>query len=132
MAFDKRVSVSAYMSTQIHSIRVDETAKRAWEVMEKHGVRHLPVLEAGKLVGLLSITDVVAASKRGKADMTLVSVEEICAPLAETAKPTDTLAKVAQTMASQGIGSVVVVDGDKPVGIFTAVDACRALADALA
>jgi hypothetical protein len=40
--------------------------------------------------------------------------------------------RVAQKMASQSIGSVVVVDGDKVIGIFTAVDACRALADALA
>jgi len=45
-----------------------------------------------------------------------------------TVPPTATLAKVAGAMAEHRYGSALIVDGEKVVGIFTTVDAMRALA----
>jgi acetoin utilization protein AcuB len=42
------------------------------------------------------------------------------------------ISQVAQTMAGKRIGAAIIVDGDKPVGIFTTTDALRALAATLA
>ncbi len=45
-----------------------------------------------------------------------------------TVAPTSTVAEAATVMGEHGVGSALVVDGERPVGIFTERDALRALA----
>ena len=122
-------TVRDYMSTKIHSIRAGETAHVADSLMEKHGVRHLPVLDGGKLVGVISDRDIKSAVAGGGDPRKLI-IENICAPLPYVATASTPLAAVAKEMAAQHIGSTVIVDDDeKAVGIFTASDALRALSE---
>lgn len=46
------------LSEDLHVIEVDEDADTAAELMSRHQVRRLPVVENGRLVGIISIGDI--------------------------------------------------------------------------
>lgn len=51
--------VGAVMSSPLLSIDVNRTVRDASKLMAEHGVRHLTVTESGKIVGVLSVRDLV-------------------------------------------------------------------------
>jgi CBS domain-containing protein len=53
------VAVSEIMSTQMVSIGPDEDVEGCMELMTDRRVRHLPVFEDDRLIGLISIGDIV-------------------------------------------------------------------------
>ena len=53
--------VSEIMSTNVYTIHPDQTVEEAMEIMNNKHIRHLPVVEGGKILGLISIGDVVKA-----------------------------------------------------------------------
>ncbi|GAA3393424.1 CBS domain-containing protein [Cryptosporangium minutisporangium] len=55
-------SVSSIMTVDVHTCRSSDDVAKIRETMTKHRIRHLPVVEDGKLVGLVSIGDVVKST----------------------------------------------------------------------
>ncbi len=55
----RETAVREIMTANVVSIRPDETAERCMSVMTEKHFRHLPVVEGGRLVGIISIGDVV-------------------------------------------------------------------------
>jgi CBS domain-containing protein len=53
------IKVAEVMTPNVISCRPDDSLTRILGLMTRHRVRHLPVVEAGKLVGLISIGDAV-------------------------------------------------------------------------
>ncbi len=49
------------MTSQLYHVHMDTTADQCMSLMTEKHIRHLPVREAGKLVGVISIGDVVKA-----------------------------------------------------------------------
>lgn len=121
------VTLERYMTRHPHSIRFDEKLKVASELMERLHVRHLPVLNAGQLVGVLSDRDLKLVSRSADG----ARVEDACVDEPFAVDVDTSLWIVADTMAKKRIGSAIVLEGGKVVGIFTVTDACRALADML-
>ncbi|MCX5745166.1 MAG: CBS domain-containing protein [Proteobacteria bacterium] len=108
------------------------TLTEAERVMREQGIRHLPVVDAGTLCGILSQRDLLLlANNLGMdPDTTLVHAAMTDHPFVVTSDtPVD---EVVEIMAEHKYGSVVVMGRDGVDGIFTAVDACRALVDVLA
>lgn len=57
----RETPISEIMSTNIISVGPDDTIDICMQRMTSHDIRHLPVLERGELIGILSIGDLVRA-----------------------------------------------------------------------
>lgn len=53
------ITMAEVMTSDLITVTPEQTANDCMELMTEHRVRHLPVLDDGKLVGLMSIGDVV-------------------------------------------------------------------------
>jgi acetoin utilization protein AcuB len=126
-----RRTVRDYMSPCVHSIGKGQTLARAHAMMRKWSIRHLPVLDAGRVVGLLSIRDLHLVETLRDVDPTKVPVEGAMSPEPYTIAPDTDLRTVAIEMANRKLGSALVVSREKVIGIFTTVDALRALSELL-
>lgn len=124
-------TIQKYMTTAPHSIGSDQTIAKAAAVMSELRVRHLPVLHGGRLLGILSDRDVKLIESFRDVDPTQLTVSEAMTERPYVVAPEAPLDEVAETMAEEKYGSAVVVQNSKVVGIFTTVDACRALAELL-
>ncbi|HEU4727100.1 MAG TPA: CBS domain-containing protein [Kofleriaceae bacterium] len=119
------------MTAQPWTIDFDASLHEADRLMREHQIRHLPVLEDGNLVGVVSERDLRLLEA---ADGTAASSSPVHRAMTE--RPflvtADTaLDEVAAIMGEHKYGSVIVMGHDGVEGIFTAVDACRALAEIL-
>jgi acetoin utilization protein AcuB len=110
---------------------MDQSLAKAHEMMRNHQIRHLPVLHGGKLVGIVSQRDLHLMETFGAIDQERVTVEEAMTSEVYVVEPTTHLAEVARTMAEHRFGSCVVMLAGKVVGVFTMVDAARALSEVL-
>ncbi len=124
-------TIQKYMTTQPHTINHEQTLKKARAVMQDYRIRHLPVLNAGKLVGILSERDINLVLSFETHEAENMKVEEACTDQPYVTTPTALLSDVAAHMAQHRFGSAVVMDNDKVVGIFTEVDAMKALSELL-
>jgi acetoin utilization protein AcuB len=124
-------TVSEYMTASPHSIGAEQTLSRARTVMLELGVRHLPVLHGGKLVGVVSDRDVRVVEALEGVDLKHVIVSDAMSAEVYSVAASTPLAEVASEMAEKRLGSALIVKDGKVVGIFTTVDACRALAERL-
>ena len=55
----KTTAVSEVMTADVISVKLGDTVEQAMTVMTEKRIRHLPVLDNGKVVGMLSIGDLV-------------------------------------------------------------------------
>jgi len=121
-----------FMTASPHTIGADQTLARAQAMMRENVIRHLPVLHGGKLVGLISDRDVHLVEILSDVKPNLITVSDAMTTSVYAVSPETPLEEVAHMMAEHKFGSAVVMERDKVVGIFTTVDACRALASGLA
>lgn len=123
--------IQKYMSTTPHSIGRDQPLRVAHAMMREHRIRHLPVLEGGRLVGILTERDVALITSMMDANEKDTTVEEAMTTDVYAISPDASLDEVAAEMAERKYGSAVVLQNQKVVGIFTTVDACSALSELL-
>ena len=124
-------TIQKYMTTSPHSIGVEQPLSKAHDVMRQLGIRHLPVLHGGKLVGMLTDRDLHLVESLEGVDPTKVKVEDAMATVVYAVAPDSPLDEVVDTMGEHKYGSAVIMQNEKVVGIFTTVDVCRALAELL-
>ena len=120
-----------FMTPVPETIAPDLTIAQAAERMFALGVRHLPVVKDGNLVGILSQRDIHLLQTVPGCDPATCPVSQAMIQTPFTCGPRAHLHAVAAEMAEHKFGSAVVVDRDHPshvVGVFTTVDALRALA----
>lgn len=125
------IEISRYMTKAPHTIGAEQPLTAAHELMRKHGVRHLPVLHGGRLVGIVSSRDLQFIETFREVDPKKVLVDDAMSQEIYTTTADSDVARVAREMAERKIGSAVVMDGNDVVGMFTTVDALRALAEVL-
>jgi acetoin utilization protein AcuB len=125
-------SMSQYMTRQPWTIRKNAKISQAHEMMRAHRIRHLPVLEAKKLVGLVSERDLHLIETLPDVAPDEVTVEEAMSEDVYVVSADDPVDAVVEKMADRKYGSAVVVDRRGVVqGIFTTIDALQVLADVL-
>lgn len=121
--------VYKYMTPSPHSIGREQTLAQAHTIMRANHIRHLPVLDGGVLVGLVSERDLRFIETLRDVELAVVKVEEAMAPDPYFVNVDTPVKDVAAMMIEHRYGSAIVVDKGHVVGIFTTIDALRALVD---
>lgn len=121
-------SVGAIMTPQPVTIGRKESLTTAHRLMRTHGVRHLPVLEHGDLVGILSQRDLLFLETIRGVDADTDIVEDAMTTDTYSVAPDTPIATVAKQMARKRYGCAVVMERGRVAGIFTATDALRIVA----
>lgn len=120
-------TIEQFMTRSPHTIGQDQTLATAHRIMRANQIRHLPVLDRGRLVGIVSQRDLHLLETLKGVDQDEVTVAEAMTSEVETAEPSLSLHEAAERMAHRRAGCLVVTRGDHVIGIFTAVDALAAL-----
>lgn len=128
----KRIpSIQAHMTKSPHSIGRDQPLTRAHEFMREHKIRHLPVLDRGELVGILSDRDLALIEALQDVNPSLVAVDDAMSTEVYAVAPDTPLDQVVHSMAEHKYGCAVILHQQQVVGIYTTVDVCRSLAESL-
>lgn len=122
-------TVERYMSARPTVVTSKHTLVEAHQVMREKGIRHLPVVDEGKLVGIVSQRDLYLLETLRGVDAARELVEEAMTDEPLTVSPDAALDVVVERMMAERRGSAVVVDRKAVVGIFTSTDALRALVE---
>jgi acetoin utilization protein AcuB len=119
------------MTGSPHTIGRVQSLTVARRLMREHGIRHLPVLDGGRIVGLLSERDLLLIEALPGVNPTDVRVEEAMVEDVHVVEPDTPLADAIAPMIERKLGSAVVAEGGHVRGILTTLDVLRALADRL-
>jgi CBS domain-containing protein len=120
-------TIELYMQSAPVTIDPEQPLAAAHALMRAHSIRHLPVVAGQTLVGLVSVHDLHLLETLDGVDENRVSVREAMSHEPYAVGPGAVLRQVALEMADRKISSAVVVDGERVIGILTAVDALRGL-----
>jgi CBS domain-containing protein len=100
----------------------DMSVLEAGRILKSNRIKHLPVVDAKDLVGIVTQTDIT----QGLIDLTpLQQVSDIMSSDVAITDPNATVADAARIMSANGISCVVVMTGSEPVGILTQKDILR-------
>jgi acetoin utilization protein AcuB len=124
-------TVRQYMTPAPCTIARNQPLTIAQRTMDERGIRHLPVLDGEVVVGVLSEHDLLRAQSLPGTNPTDVRVEEAMAADPYFVSPDTPIAEVALTLMERKIGSAIAMEDDRPVGVFTTIDALRVLTDLL-
>lgn len=119
--------IQDFMTTPVRTVEADQTLADVHRIMNGAKVRHLPVVEEGLLVGLVSQRDLHLVETLAGVDPLEVGVDEAMTREVLAVTPDTPLARVVVEMLSRGRGSAVVAVEGQVAGIFTRSDALRVL-----
>lgn len=115
------------MTRSLRSIGKNQSLETAHEMMRALGIRHLPVLDAGRVVGIVSQRDLYLIETMRDVDPRATQVEDAMSQDIYQVTADAPLRDVARAMMEHKYGSAIVMDGQRPIGIFTTIDALAAL-----
>jgi acetoin utilization protein AcuB len=117
------------MSSPAVSIPPAMTLEDAYQIMQERGIRHLPVLDDGRLVGVITDRDLrLATSTLAPSRLSPQGrVSEVMCGEPMTAEVGDPVEDAAFRMRERKIGCLPVMDDGKLIGIITGVDLLDAL-----
>lgn len=121
-------SIRHYMTSPARSIGPDETVFRARQMMQALSLRHLPVLEGDRLVGVVTERDMRMLEGCG-ASPTNTLVRQAMTPEPYSVDVHSPISTVARRMAERKIGSAIVTEDGRVVGIFSSIDALKLLSE---
>ena len=120
------------MTKEVVTVEPETTGYQALRLCRQRRIRHLPVMEDNRLVGIISDRDLrdaappLGASERAEV-LQRMHVGEAMRREVVTAHPLDPIEHAARDMSERSIGSLPVVSEGELVGILTASDVMRAL-----
>lgn len=126
--------IEKVMTAMPHTINKDLPIHMGLDMMKKHGIRHLPVADNGKLIGVLTERDIRLAMTFNNAPgfKGESKVEDVMMPDPYTTTPDASLDEVVLEMAEHKYGCAIIQQNNgKIVGIFTSIDAMRAFGESL-
>ena len=119
--------VQDLMTPDLATIAPDASVREAARLMMQHDVGPLPVVEGGKLVGIVTDRDLVVRVLADGRDPDSTQVKEACSRDPLTVSPDDSLESTLQLIAENQVRRVPVVADERLVGIVAQADIAREL-----
>ena len=131
-------TVSKIMATDVVALDRNASLGIAKDIMDQRRLRHFPVMENGKVVGVLSQRDLFRASlasmlgyeeRTKKAFLDNLSIKGIMSDPPITVTADTGISEAARLMMEKKVGCLPVVDGKRLIGLVTETDFLRVLAE---
>ena len=122
------LTLDMIMSTDLITIGSDDNLAKARELMHDNKIHHLPVVDGDDLVGLVSLTDVLAATDSilrqddSRISAQTIIVRDIMVTDVATVDEHATLRQAALFLEKHRIGCLPVMSDSKLKGIITDTD----------
>jgi acetoin utilization protein AcuB len=133
----EKTKVSEWMTSQVITTRRNTSISSAHQLMSENFVRRLPVVEDGKLVGIITIGDVREASPSDATTLSIwelnylwaqLTVEKVMRRPVQTVKPDSLMLDAAELMLEHKVSGLPVLnENNELVGIITESDIFRML-----
>lgn len=132
--------VRMWMSDEVITAPPDMPIMEAADLMKREGIRRLPVVHKGKLVGIVAHGDIQEASPSDATSLSIwelnyllarVTVEEIMTREVVTISPDTPVEEAAMLMRERKVGGLPVVEDGKLVGIITESDIFEVMIDVM-
>lgn len=137
MSLRHRIPVSTIMTTKLVSINSKDGLDKAERLFKEHKIRHIPVVEGAKIIGMLSLTDLLRISFADGAYedeenvetivYNMFTVPQVMAKNLMSVSPDTNIKEVAEILAKNEFHALPVVEGEKLVGIVTTTDLIKYL-----
>jgi acetoin utilization protein AcuB len=114
--------IENFMTKSPRTVSAYQKLAFAESLMEDLKIRHLPVLKDDELIGVLSLRD-IRLVQGIDSDYKKIAVEEACVEDPIMVQKDEDVRAVCKDMLKKKIGSVMVMNKEKLVGIFTSIDA---------
>jgi len=130
--------VADWMTKQVVTVVPDDSVSHAMHAMRERGIKHLPVVRDGAVLGIISDRDIKTYSPSAATGLDIYEMNYLLAKATVrdamgktlTTTTADTpVEEAALVMYENNIGCLPVVEGDVLVGIITDRDIFRALVD---
>jgi acetoin utilization protein AcuB len=112
--------VKEIMTKGVKTVTSTSSAEAAWELMKGDRIHHLVVKDGARIAGVFSTED--AGGARGRKVRDNLRVSDLMTERVVTITPETTIKRAASVMRGKSIGSLVVVDSGRAVGIVTTSD----------
>jgi acetoin utilization protein AcuB len=131
--YKKIPHVGSLMTPFPYFVDADERVAEVERLMDEHHIRHIPVQQEGRVVGIVSQRDLYHVSDRllPNTDRSRIRARDIMVEEPYIVAFDTPLNEVAFEMAKRRIGSAIILHHEKLAGILSATDICRILAEVL-
>lgn len=130
------------MTVQVFTIGMDANVNEAFRIMKERNIRRLPVMDHGRLAGIITLSDLNQAAPSAATSLSIhelnyllarTKVKDVFPPHQEviTVTPQTYIETAAKLMLQHQISGLPVMQGEQLVGIITETDLFRALIDIL-
>ena len=128
------MKVKDIMVRDVATLDLNDELSLADDIMKLGRIRHLPIVDGGRLVGIISQRDLFKASlasamgfgeKAKREFMKTVAVKEVMVNEVVTVSPEEDIEEAGRVMLEKKIGCLPVIKGDELVGLITETDILR-------
>ena len=125
----KIVSVLATKSSDVITVRPDQSLREAVDLLAEHNIGALIVVdEPGRPIGIISERDIIREAARTETVLGQ-AVSRVMTKDLITASPEDDLETVLQTMTAKHFRHLPIVDGERLIGVISIGDVVKAQLD---
>jgi CBS domain-containing protein len=135
-------NVETCMSSKVESLGPDALVSEAVELCIRAGIRHVPVVDGGSLMGIVSDRDIrlamgrelaaeLLAETEGRLEIPETPLSEIMTRRVFTIGPKQTLSEAAHVMVTKRISALPVEEDARLIGILTQTDLLMNFFDSL-
>jgi len=135
----KREPVSQIMTKSVISVNKDTHSLRdVKSIFHKENIRHLPVNDGQKIIGIISKNDLMRLSfgsmfdnqeNADEAVLDMLSIDQVMTHNPQTADSSTEIREIAQMLIEGGFHSLPIVDDGDTVGIVTSTDIMKYFLD---